>query len=75
MISLIFSIIGTISGGFLKLITGSTLGFLGFKALLSTLFIVVMPVVINNLMHGFIQESINVMNSVDVGGGWVKMQA
>lgn len=68
MFAAIAVILSTISSGFIKVVADRVLLFLAIKALLTFLCIIVFPIVLNNVIHHFLQIAIDSLNSVSVSG-------
>lgn len=65
----IASLGGLLSSALIKSLLDKVLFFLALKALLTALFIIVMPIVINNLIHNMMSDAMTLMNSTFISQG------
>ena len=68
MAALFAAIVGFLGSTFAKILADRFLAFVALKALLIFLFIVVTPIILNNVIHDLLQISMNMMNTSAASG-------
>lgn len=70
MVAIVTAAIGWLGSATAKTLLDRVLFFLALKAFLIALFVIVVPIVLNNVLHGMVEEAMMYVGSKAINGEW-----